>query len=59
VRPAHGGDRLPESDVVRIDQAKVVKAEIRHGPSGGADVQRVAGGDEDNREFRTDRKLPA
>jgi hypothetical protein len=59
MRSADGGDRFPERDVVRIDQTKVVKTEVRDRAGGGADVQRVAGRNQDNREFRTDKKLPA
>lgn len=59
MRPADGGDRLTECDVIGIDQTKVMKAEVRDRARGCPDVQRVASGDENNREFRTDKKLLA
>jgi len=59
MRPADSGDGFPERDVIGIDQTKVVKTEIGDRAGGGADVQRVAGRNQDNREFRTDKKLPA
>ena len=45
---AHGGTRLLKRGRVGIDDAEMMEAEIAHGARGGADVERVARGDEDD-----------
>ena len=47
-RCAHRGARLAKSDVVGFNDAQAWKAEVRHRARGRADVERVAGLDEDN-----------
>ena len=47
-RGANGGTRFAEGQVVGIHDAKMKETEVAHGASGGANVERIAGLDEDN-----------
>ena len=47
-RGSDGGTRLAEGQVVGVHDAKVEESEVAHGASGGAEVERVARGDEDD-----------
>ena len=49
-RGTDGGTGFAEGQLVRIDDAKMKEAEIAHGAGGGADVERVARGNEDDAE---------
>lgn len=50
-RGADGGTGFAESEFVGVDDAEVEEAEIAHGAGGGADVERVARGYEDEVEM--------
>src|ERR1019366_6882069 len=52
--PADCGNRFAKGNFVGIDDAQVVHSEVRHGARGGADVQRIARGNEDNYNFGVD-----
>lgn len=54
VRAADGGDGFTEGDIVGIDEAEIGKPEVRDGAGGRPDVERVAGGDENNGWFAAD-----
>jgi hypothetical protein len=48
---ADGGTGFAEGWIVRVDDAQVEEAEIAHGPGGGADIERVARGNQDDAEL--------
>jgi hypothetical protein len=50
-RGADGGARLAEGDIVGTDHAQAGEAEVGHGTGGGADVERVARGHQDDAEL--------
>jgi len=47
-RGANGGTRFAEGQLVGIHDAKMKETEVAHGASGGANVERIAGLDEDD-----------
>jgi hypothetical protein len=59
VSAADRGNRFAEGYIVWIDQAEVAKTEICNGPRGGADVQRIAGRNQNDCEFGSDVKSMA
>jgi hypothetical protein len=57
VRPTNRRNSFPERDFVGVDDAQIRNPEVSHGASGGADVQRIARGDEDDSNFRGDKTI--
>ena len=58
-RRAYGGTRFAKRQVIRIDHAQIAEAEIAHGASGSANVERIARGHQDHAqavEFRWKRQ---
>jgi hypothetical protein len=49
-RSSDGGTSFAEGEIIGIDDAKVKNAEVAHGAGGGAKVEGIAGGDEDDAE---------
>jgi hypothetical protein len=47
-RSANGGTRFAESQFIGVHNAQMEEAEVTHGASGGANVERVAWLDEDD-----------
>lgn len=47
---ADGGAGFAESEVVGLDDTEVEESEVAHGASGGAEVEWVAGADQNNTE---------
>ena len=56
---ADGGDRLPERDVVRVDDAQRVATEILHCARRGPDVQRIPRRDQNDYQIQSNILLGA